>query len=460
MSETDSGRSDALVLFGATGDLASKMIFPALARLAEREELDLPVVAVGHRTLAEGELAARVRARLAVEAPALARPFERVAARLRYVNGDLRDAGVYAAIARSLGGARFPLHYLAVPPTLFAPVIEGLAAGGLARAARIAIEKPFGRDLESARALERTVGAAFPDEAVFRIDHYLAKDPVRNLADMRATSAWLEPLWSQQHVRSVQVTMAESFGIATRGAFYEATGVLRDVFQNHLLELVAIAAMEPVPPHDADAFAAARVDALRAIEPLAPDDVVYGQYEGYRAEPGVDPRSQVATYLAARLHVDTPRFAGVPFLVRSGKRLAVTSTLLSLSLGRVRPLHGPLPLPGEHLRFRLGPGHARIALDTRCLTPGPHRAHEPLTLDAALCDDEDRDAYVNILYALVHGDHGISERAAGVAAAWRVVEDVVHASVPVHAYAPGSLGPREADRLLRPGESWLDPVEA
>jgi glucose-6-phosphate 1-dehydrogenase len=215
-----------------------------------------------------------------------------------------------------------------------------------------------------------------------------------------------------------------------------------------------------VPLTEPDAFAAARVDALRAIQPLAPGDVVYGQYEGYRAEPRVDAQSQVATYLAARVHVDTPRFAGVPFYVRAGKCLGVTATLLSLSLGRVRPLHAALPEPGERVRFRLGPGNARIALDTQCLTPGPRRAHEPLSLQAALCDDEDRDAYVNIVHALVHGDHAISERAAGVTAAWGVVEDVLHPGPPVHASAPGSLGPREADRLLAPGETWIDPRDA
>jgi glucose-6-phosphate 1-dehydrogenase len=460
MSDTGAP-SDALVLFGATGDLAGKMIFPALARLTESEGFDLPVIAVGQRPLEPGALAARLRSRLAAEAPALLRPFDAFAGRLRYIKGDLRKPEVYGAIAAALGGAAHPLHYLAVPPAMFEPALRGLGDSGLARGARVAIEKPFGHDLASARALERTVASVFPDEAVFRIDHYLAKDPVLNLADMRACTTWLEPLWSQQHVRSLQVTMAESFGIGTRGGFYEATGVLRDVFQNHLLQLVALAAMEPVPLGESEAFTAARIDALRAIQPLTPDDLVYGQYDGYRSEDGVDAQSQVATYLAVRLHVDTPRFAGVPLYVRSGKRLAVTATLLSLELARVRPLHAPRPTaPTERLRFRLGPGHARVALDTHRLCPGPVPTHAPLALEASLPDDEDRDAYVNILRAVLHGEHGIAERAAGVMAAWRVVEDVLHAPIAVHPYAAGSFGPPAADRLLAPGDAWLDPLPA
>jgi glucose-6-phosphate 1-dehydrogenase len=449
MGDAEGVRSDALVLFGATGDLAGKMIFPALARLTEREAFDLPVVAVGHRPLEPGALAARLRERLAAEAPVLLRPFETLASRLRYVYGDLGQPAVYRGIANALGSATHPLHYLAVPPAMFAPVVDGLAAAGLTRHARVAIEKPFGHDLASAQALERVVRAAFSDDAIFRIDHYLAKDPVRNLADMRASAAWLAPLWSREHVHSVQVTMAESFGIGTRGAFYESTGVLRDVFQNHLLEVVAIAAMTPAAPADAHAYGAARVGALEAVRPLAPGDVVYGQYDGYRSEPGVDPHSPVATFIAVRLAVDTPGMAGVPIYVRGGKRMAVTATMLSLVL------HS-----GERVRFRLGPGHARVALDTRRLRPGCNDAHEPLTLEGALPDDEDRDAYVNILRALLRGDHGIAEQAAGVAAAWRVVEPVLQAPLSVHPYPPGSFGPSQSAQLLATGDAWIDPPAA
>jgi glucose-6-phosphate 1-dehydrogenase len=409
------------------------------------------VIAVGHRALAPGALAARLRDRLAREAPALLRPFDTLAGRLAYVHGGLEDGAVYQALRDALAraGARHPLHYLAVPPAMFEPVVQGLGASGLASGARVAIEKPFGHDLDSALALERAVRAVFPDDAIFRIDHYLAKDPVRNLADMRARSAWLRAVWSREHVHSVQVTMAEAFGIGTRGAFYESTGVLRDVFQNHLLQLVAIAVMEPAPLADAAALGSARVAALRALRPLAPADVVYGQYDGYRSEPGVAPQSQVATYLAVRLAADAPRMAGVPIYVRGGKRLACTATMLTLVL------HG-----GERLRFRLGPGHARIALDTQRLRPGSETVHEPLTLEGVLPDDEDRDAYVNILRAVVRGDHGIAEHAAGVEAAWRVVQGVLDAPPPVHPYPQGSFGPPQADTLLAPGDRWLDPLPA
>jgi glucose-6-phosphate 1-dehydrogenase len=451
--------SDALVLFGASGDLAAKMIFPALARLAARERLALPVIALGRQPIDHDAFVRRIRAQVVEDDPTLGAPFDRLAPRLRYLAGDLREASTFAAIRTVLGDAAAPLHYLAIPPVLFAPVIEALGRSGLARGARVAIEKPFGHDLDSARALERVVAATFTEADVLRIDHFLAKDPLRNLAAMRARSAWLEPLWSHQNVRSVQVTMAEAFGIAHRGAFYEGTGALRDVFQNHLLELCALVAMEPAAPADGDAYATARIAALRAIAPLGPDDVVYGQYEGYRSEPEVAADSRVPTYLAVRLSVDTPRFAGVPFYVRAGKRLPLTTTLLSLDLNRVRPLHQPSDeATRECLRFRLGPGAVAIALDTHRLLPGTPGAPAPLTLAGNLPRDEDRDAYVNILHAVLHGDHSVSERASGVTAAWNVVDGVLRADLPVHPYPAGSWGPPQADRLLSPGERWIDPV--
>lgn len=326
MSSPPSTTCDALVLFGATGDLAARMLLPALARLG--------------------------------------------------------------AVAMAFAQAELP------------------------RGARIALEKPFGHDLESARALERTVAQAFAEDAVFRIDHFLGKDPVHNLADMRCATAWLEPLWSQANVRRLQITMAESFGIGTRGAFYEEVGVLRDVFQNHLLQLVAIAAMEPVP-------------------------------------------------LAEGLHIDAPRFAGVPFYVRAGKRLPLTGTTVSLALTRQRALRTDAPASAcDHLRFRIGPGAVDIELDTHRLKPGSRTERAPLALAASLPRDEDRDAYVNLLGAALHGDHAISERAAGVTAAWRVVEPLLRAEVPVHPYAEGSWGPAEAEHLLLRGERWHDPPPA
>ena len=449
---------DALVLFGVTGDLASKMILPALARLAERGVAP-PVVGVAHSPREPAAIIGASRERVGHGDPTLAAQMDRLVPRLSIVAGDLDDPQTYARLAGALATFRQPLFYLAVPPQLFAAAITGLAAAGLARTGRLAVEKPFGHDLESARALERTIAAAFAEDAVYRIDHYLGKDPLRNLADMRAHTSWLEPLWSHAHVTSVQVTMAEAFGIGTRGAFYEAVGALRDVFQNHLLQVCALIAMEPVAPADAEAFTAARVDALRAIAPMAPGDVVYGQYETYRSEPGVAAQSGVATYLATRLSIDAPRFAGVPFYVRAGKRLPLTTTLVTLSLSPTRLLHHDCPDDAcEELRFRLGPGEVSIELGTRRLALGSAHAHAPLTLQAALPRDEDRDAYVNLLGAALAGDRSMSERATGVTAAWRVVEGVLRAPIGVHRYADGSWGPPEADRLLRPGERWIDPA--
>jgi glucose-6-phosphate 1-dehydrogenase len=446
---------DALVLYGASGDLAAKMLFPALARLA-LDGVRIPIVGVAHADTTPQALLARVHERLVRDDPKVAPTLSELNDRVAYVAGDLGDDATYEALQRTLGNAQRPLHYLAIPPNLFATVVQGLARNGLARGSRIALEKPFGHDLESARALERVVEHAFPAGEVFRIDHFLGKDPLRNLADLRGHAAWLEPLWSHAHVRSVQISMAEAFGITARGAFYEKVGALRDVFQNHILQIVALIAMEPAPPSDPQAYDAARVEALRAVAPIAPGDVVYGQYEGYRDEGGVAPESRVETYVAARVQVDTPRFAGVPFVIRAGKRLPLTATTASLALTRARSMREDVPTPVDHLRFRLGPGAVDIAIDTHRLVEGSSDEHAPLTLKADLPRDEDRDAYVNLLRAALRGDDSMSERAAGVTAAWRVVEPLLRADIPVYPYARGSWGPREAERLLPDGERWYD----
>ena len=457
MTASSLPRCDAVVLFGATGDLAAKMIFPALAKL-RADGVEVPIIAVGHARTTPEALLARASERHAAVEPDVARAVAGLAACVRTVAGDLGDPAVYADIGKALGSSNVPLHYLAVPPQLFGRVVEHLAHGGLVREGRVAVEKPFGHDLASARALERGIEAALPRSMILRIDHFLGKDPLRNLAWMRHSTAWLEPLWSGTHVRSVQVTMAEDFGLDGRGAFYEKVGALRDVFQNHLLELVALIAMEPASPADPAAYNAARLDALRAIPPIAPDDVVYGQFASYREIPDVAAGSEVPTYLAVRLHVEAPRFAGVPFVIRAGKRLPLTSTVASLHLTRSRTLHQDAAgMPSDFLRFRLGPGAVDVSLDTQRLATGSSGTPAPLTLRGDLPRDEDRDAYVNLLRAALDGDTSMSENAAGVTAAWRIVEDVLRADVPVHRYADGSWGPPEADRLLPPGERWYDP---
>ena len=449
--------SDTLVLYGPTGDLAAKMIFPALARLRQRG-VRPRIIGVTHAHVEPAALLAPVRARLMEETPDLATAFDELASNVETVSGDLHDSGLYGQLAASLAGTRNALHYLAIPPHLFAPVVEQLARAGLAARGRIAIEKPFGHDRASAQALEATVAQAFPEPAsVFRIDHFLGKNAIRNLSFMRARSPWLDRLWSRESVRCVQITMAESFGIAQRGAFYESVGALRDVFQNHLLELVAVLAMEPVAITDGRDFIEARIAAMRSIRALKPDDVVLGQYEGYRAEPHVARDSRVETYLAARVHVDNDRFAGVPFLVRAGKRTAVTDTSVSLTLP-VAASSQTDAREADHLRLHLGPGSVTMTLDTRALVSGTKSKSAPLALAAALPPDRDDEAYMNVLAAALSGDHSISEQAAGVDAAWRVVADVLDTGQVPHSYAQGSWGPPEADRLLPDRERWYDPV--
>jgi glucose-6-phosphate 1-dehydrogenase len=437
--------ADAFVLYGATGDLAARMLVPALCRVAARRPF-AALVAVGHDAVDAGVLRSRVRDHVGAIDAAQVAAFDALAARIAFVGGDLGDDTVFARVAAALQHARRPIHYLAIPPALFAPALDGLARAKLAADARVAIEKPFGHDLASAIALDGVVARTLAPSQVFRIDHFLAKDPVRNLADMRARAAWLDALWSRATIDAIEVTMAEAFGVGTRGAFYESTGVLRDVFQNHLLELVALATMEPCAPADSEGFARSRIAALRAIAPLAPRDVVYGQYDGYRGEAGVARDSQVATYLAVRLVVHAPRLAGVPILVRAGKAMAVTATTLTLRLAG-----------GDRLCFRLGPGATGITLATERLVPGSRAAHTPVALDAPAAHDEDRDAYVNVIEALVTGDTSVSAHAEGVHAAWRVVEPVLRAAIPVHRYGRSSFGPAAAGALLPPGTQWIDP---
>jgi glucose-6-phosphate 1-dehydrogenase len=440
-------RANAFVVFGATGDLAGKMIVPALMRIAGAPATR--IVAVGSRDDGADRLRGRMRAQVVAHDASLAAAFDAFAPQIAFVGGDLAGARVFDDVAKALGGARAPVHYLAIPPALFERALEGLVASGLAGTrrpgARVAIEKPFGHDLASARALEAAVARVLAPSAAYRIDHYLAKDPVRALADLRAHATFVDAPWRPGALAAIEITMAEAFGVGTRGAFYERTGVLRDVFQNHLLELVAIATMDPVAPGDADAYAAARIAALRAIAPLAPGDVVYGQYDGYRDEPDVARDSEVATFLAVRLASRASRAAGVPIVVRAGKSMALTATTLTLHLAG-----------GDRMAFRLGPGDTGIALRAERLAPHALDRRVPLAIAAKTGDDEDRDAYVNILAALRDGDRSVSERADGVFAAWRVVEPVLAAPIRVRRYARGSMGPAEADRVLPRGVAWLD----
>ncbi len=450
--------SDTLVFFGATGDLAYKQIFPALQALIRDDGFDIPIIGVAKAGWNLDQLKARAKDSLEKHGGIDQAAFAKLSELLRYVDGDYKDPATFERLRKEMGTAERPLHYLAVPPSLFAVVAEGLAKSGCGQNARVVIEKPFGHNLETALQLNRTLEQYFPEDNIFRIDHFLGKEPVQNILYTRFANPIFEPVWNRNYVRSIQITLAESFGVEDRGRFYDETGTLRDVVQNHLLQVLANLTMDPPTGEEREALRDQTAALLKAVRPLTAQSIVRGQYRGYRSVPGVAFGSTVETFVAIKLFIDSWRWADVPIFIRAGKRLPVTCTEVFVEFKRPprETFHEIVPSGSAHLRMRVSPD-VTIGLGVRVKTPGERMVGDDVELTLKQQAAIDMPPYERLLGDAMRGNSELFAREDLVMAQWRIVEPVLDNAAPFYTYEPGTWGPNEANRLIGSDASWIDP---